>query len=231
MQIHTLLHASFEQPGVFGHWAATRGHSLTTNALYDASALPEPRAADWLLVMGGPMGVDDERAYPWLAEEKRVIERAIRDGTTVIGVCLGAQLIASVLGARVYRHTEPEIGWFPVMLTPHARSSKLFRDWPATLEVFHWHGDTFDLPAGARHIAQSRACSNQAFTYGPNIVALQFHLELGLHETAALIERCSADLVDGPWVQAPQAMQAVPERFDVANALLQALLDRMAAEM
>lgn len=228
MHIHVLLHAVFEGPGIIRRWAALRGHTFATSHVYAGEPLPSLAAIDWLVVMGGPMNVVDEQAYPWLRSEKWMIEQAIAHNKTVIGVCLGAQLIAHVLGAPVYRNVYKEIGWFPVTLTPTAQQSHPFAEWPSSLMVFHWHSDTFALPHGAQHIAESAACRYQAFAYGTNIIGLQFHPEVARTDVAALIEHCTGDLPHGAFVQAPHVMLATPGRFAHANAACVQLLDRLA---
>lgn len=123
MLINCLQHVPFEGPFSIADWAAAHGHSLRVTPLYDGVAPPEPADFDWLVIMGGPMGVGDEVYYPWLAAEKDLICRGIALGKTLVGVCLGAQLLAEALGARVYRHREQEIGWMPIVLTPDGQAS------------------------------------------------------------------------------------------------------------
>src|SRR5690606_32591469 len=114
---------------------------------------------------------------PWMKEEKKLIEKAILKGKRVIGICLGAQLIADVLGARVFPNKEKEIGWFPIELTEEGQKSPFFAGFNKTETVFHWHGDTFEIPKGAEHIASSKVCENQAFLFDHKVLGLQFHLE------------------------------------------------------
>ena len=132
--------------------------------------------AQALIIMGGPMSVNDP--LPWLREEERCILRALSVGVPVLGICLGAQLLAKCLGARVYPMRRKEIGWHPVRLTEVGLSDPLLRDRAPGFLTFHWHGETFDLPAGARHLAASDLCTNQAFAVGSNIYGLQFHPEV-----------------------------------------------------
>jgi GMP synthase (glutamine-hydrolysing) len=132
---------------------------------------------DLLIVLGGPIGASDEILYPFLTDELALIHRAIALDLPVLGICLGAQLIARALGSNVYPAPAREIGWSNLMLTEEGRRSAL-----SSLEglpVLHWHGDTFDLPAGAQRLASTELCINQAFSLGPNILALQFHMEVG----------------------------------------------------
>ncbi|MBI4504634.1 MAG: gamma-glutamyl-gamma-aminobutyrate hydrolase family protein [Chloroflexi bacterium] len=130
-----------------------------------------------LVVMGGPMNVDETARYPFLATEAAVIERALGRGLPVLGICLGSQLLAKALGARVYPNTRKEIGWWPIFPTAAARDDPLARPIAEGEVVFHWHGDTFDLPEGATLLAGSAACRHQAFRYGRTAYGLQFHVE------------------------------------------------------
>ena len=144
------------------------------------------------------MSVNDESEHPWLVQEKEFIRQAIRLGLPVIGICLGAQLIASALGAKVYSGRHTEIGWFP--LEAAVTGEDVFR-LPPGVPVFHWHGEAFDLPSGAVHLAKSDACENQAFQIGRNVVGLQFHLETTPESAALILEHCGDELVPGDYVQ------------------------------
>ncbi len=135
------------------------------------------------------MNVYEEAEYPWLAAEKAFIAAAIGAGKPVLGICLGAQLIAAVLGGTVSKGPQPEIGWYPVELTPAGRELPLFAGFPDRFTALHWHGDTFSIPPGATHVASSAACANQAFAYdGGRVVGLQFHLE-ETRESLAQLDR------------------------------------------
>ena len=147
---------------------------------------------------------------------------AVARGIPVLGVCLGAQLIASALGVRVYRGAASEIGWFPVHGVPDVAPS--FQLPPESL-VFHWHGETFDLPAGAVRLARSPACENQAFQVGRNVVALQFHLETTPANVEALVEHCRNELVPGSYVQSENDLLAAPpERYTAVNRQMREVL-------
>ena len=134
---------------------------------------------DWLIILGGPMNIYEEDKYPWLSKEKEFIHQAIASDKIVLGICLGAQLMADVLGGKVQRNVHREIGWFPVKLMPESKASRIFRVLPEEFMALHWHGDTFELPPGAVHTAESQACKNQAFELG-KAIGLQFHLESSL---------------------------------------------------
>ena len=227
MRIHVLQHVPFEPPGSIEAWARRAGHALAVTHLYRGDLLPMVEDADLLVVLGGPMSVHDEARYPWLVDEKRFIERTIAAGARVLGICLGAQLIAQALGARVHANGDKEIGWFAVEATAAARTAAVFQDFPRRLLAFHWHGETFDIPAGAKHVARSAACANQAFAFGERVVGLQFHLETTPAGARALIARGIDDLVEGRHIQQPLAMLGYPERFAAINVAMHALLDRL----
>lgn len=174
------------------------------------------------------MGVGDGAAHPWLAPELQHIRAAIAAGRSLLGVCLGAQLIAAALGAAVYPNPVREIGWFPLHPTPAGQGHPLGAVLGAAGTVLHWHGDTFDLPAGALHLASSAACARQAFLYGDRVLALQCHLEVTPAAVAALCTHASADLVPGPWVQDAASLQArAATHCAPLQALLETLLDRL----
>lgn len=177
MRTHFLQHASFEAPGYLLQWAQQQQHTISCTRLYEAPDFPPVEDIDWLVVMGGPMGVYDEDRFPWLKQEKAFLQAVIRAGKKVLGVCLGSQLVAEALGARVYPHTEKEIGWWPVEKVNNEMAPALAQLLPDSLVPFHWHGDTFDLPAHATHLLKTALCPHQAFIYDNRVMGLQFHLE------------------------------------------------------
>lgn len=227
MRIHVLQHVPFEPPGSIEAWAKRTWHALAITHPYRGEPLPMAQDADLLVVLGGPMSVHDEAKFPWLVDEKRLIERTIAAGRRVLGICLGAQLIAQALGARVHANGDKEIGWFAVEATAAARTAAVFQDFPRRLLAFHWHGETFDIPAGAVHVARSAACANQAFAFGERVVGLQFHLETTPAGARDLIAHGIDELVEGRHIQQPLAMLGYPERFAAINVAMHALLDRL----
>lgn len=227
MNIHYLQHVPFEDLGSMEPHLLARGHELSCSPLYKNLLTHDPADVDWLIVLGGPMGVHDERVHPWLAEEKRFIRTVIEAGKPVLGICLGAQLIADVLGARVYQNAHREIGWYPVRREAAPLQSPYAALLPDEADVFHWHGDTFDLPDGARHLASSAACRNQAFVWERRVVGLQFHLETTQASAEALIAHCGDELDGSTWVQTPSEMLRSARRFHDINVLMHQLLDCM----
>ena len=204
MNIHYFQHVPFETPDRILDWAKVGGHSLSATRFFAGESLPDLRDLDLLVVMGGPMGVHEEGKYPWLAAEKRFIREAVESGMKVLGICLGAQLLASALGAKVYPNPQKEIGWYPVNLTPAGRQSRAFHKFPSVFTTFHWHGDTFDLPPEAEWLASSEACRNQAFQYGQNVFGLQFHLEVSPEGVKGLLGHCGDELISSPYIQSAE---------------------------
>lgn len=204
-----------------------RGHQLSSSHFYLGHSLPATAEFDWLIVMGGPMGVYDELEFPWLIEEKVFIRHAIESGKVVLGICLGAQLIADVLGAGVYKNQYREIGWFPIERQIEANESALAEVFPETLDVFHWHGDTFDIPPGAKLLASSEACCNQGFVLDGRVLGLQFHLETTAESAAALIQNCGAELDGSKYVQSAGEMLSDASRFLKINAIMDSLLEKL----
>ena len=173
-----LQHISCEPPGIFGRVLSQHGIGIDTVELDEGGRLPDCREVDLVLAMGGPMGVNDEAAYPWLADEKRWIASAVSAGLPFLGVCLGAQLLASSLGAAVRTGAEPEVGVLPVMLTPAGRADPVFAALGPEFPALQWHGDTFQIPAGGVHLGRSAAYAHQAFRFGEAAYAVQFHVEV-----------------------------------------------------
>ena len=249
-----LQHVPFERPARIAEWLALRGHLVSVRALWRGDEPPRPDECDLLVVMGGPMGVGDTRRYPWLAGESDSIRACVQAGVPTLGVCLGAQLLAHAMGARVYPARQKEIGWWPVdfsaahraLRAPAAGSSAderaTTRAWrselerlPARLTVLHWHGDTFDLPAGAVRVASSPVCENQAFVFHRHVVGIQFHLESTPRDAAALARASAGEIGYGTWqLHARDPVAAMRagalEHAGALRPVLASLLERLEAE-
>lgn len=229
MKIHYLQHVPFEDLGCMEPHLKARGHELSCTALYKSEIEHAADDLDWLIVMGGPMSVHDERVHPWLQDEKAFLREVIALGKPVLGVCLGAQLLAEALGACVKPNHTPEIGWFPIRRVARPDASPIAAAMPDEALAFHWHGDSFELPEGAIHLASSEACNNQGFVWQNQVVGLQCHLETTQSGLENLIAHCGDELDPGDWVQTPSAMLSNPARFSDINRLMNAVLDAMEA--
>ena len=219
MRVLVLQHIACEHPGVFSEVMRERDVETEAVELDEGQSLPDWREFDAVLAMGGPMGAGDDAAHPWLAAEKRLVREAVEAGRPFLGVCLGVQLLAAALGARVYESERPEVGLLEVELTADGRDDPLFAgvdDLPLTLQ---WHGDTFDLPRGAVRLATSPMAQNQAFRVGERAYGIQFHLEV-TREMA------------GEWAQVPAYRQSLAAALgDDRGATFIAEARRRAGEM
>jgi GMP synthase (glutamine-hydrolysing) len=177
LKILVLQHIACEPPGVFEDVLLERGAQIHRVELDEGEPLPDWHEFDAIVAMGGPMSATDDAQLPWLTAEKQLIADAVSAATPFWGVCLGVQLLASSLGAKVYAGEEPEVGLLPVEITPEGRADPVFADVPDDLVTLQWHGDTFDLPTDAVRLACSPAYPNQAFRYA-NAYGVQFHLEV-----------------------------------------------------
>jgi len=223
MKVHVLQHVRFEGLGAIRPWLTRRNATVSTTLLHESIDLPAPDGVDLVIALGGPMSVNDEATLPWLIDEKRFIREAIQAGTPVLGICLGAQLIASAFGATVRANTHAEIGWFDIEATPSPPATYQF---PQRLCVFHWHGETFDLPPGATRLASSAACANQAFQLGSNVLGVQFHLETTADSASALLAKFRDELVEAPFIQSEAAIRNVSTAvYENANHVMADVLD------
>jgi GMP synthase-like glutamine amidotransferase len=223
MRAHYLQHVPFEGLGSIHSWLAATGYGITATRFYRSADLPDSDTIDLLVVMGGPMSVNDESDFPWLVPEKHFIRDVIQSGKAVLGICLGAQLIASAMGANVYKNRTKEIGWFPVYGIGSADSS--YYHFPRSMDVFHWHGETFDLPPGAVRLARSEGCENQAFQIGKSVMGLQFHLETTPASAREIVQNCRNELLRSKYVQTESEILSVaPEKYQAINRLMDNVL-------
>ncbi|MBB6691546.1 type 1 glutamine amidotransferase [Cohnella xylanilytica] len=229
MKLVLLKHFSFDDESAIAEWARRKGHSV---AMIDPSVegtLPDIDSFDLLVILGGPMSVYDESGNPWLVREKRFIRNAAIAGKSVLGICLGGQLLAEVLGGRVYRSSRKEIGFHPVRRT-HERHP-LLEGLPEEFHSYQWHGDAFELPPGAVPLATSEACANQAFAYGPYVLGVQFHLETTPACIGEMLTRWSDELTDAPYVQSADAIREQLGRTADSHAMLRGILDNFERSM
>jgi GMP synthase-like glutamine amidotransferase len=178
VRLLVLQHISCEHPGVFSEVIEERGVEAVPVEVDEGQPLPDWRDFDAVLAMGGPMGAYEEGEHPWLVPEKELLREAADEGRPILGVCLGVQLLASALGAKVGPMESAEVGLLPVQLTEEGRADPLFAGMPEPLVSLQWHGDTFELPEGAALLASSPAAPHQAFRAGEAAYGVQFHLEV-----------------------------------------------------
>lgn len=229
LRIHCLIHASFEGIGHIESWAIKHKYHLSYTHLYKEIKFPNQDEFDMLIIMGGPMNIYEEDAYPWLVSEKKFIKKSIESDKIVVGFCLGSQLIADVLGAKVTQNKEKEIGWFTIQLTDEGRKTSIFQDKDIRFPVFHWHGDTFSIPSNSIKIASSDGCANQAFLYNDKVLGLQFHLEVTPHSLDEMVRNGVDELTEGIYIQsAPEIKSNNSESISQCNGLLENILDHLA---
>ncbi len=225
--LHYIQHVSFEDPGYILDWAQKLNFSISSTKLYAGEKLPDRLDTDLLVVMGGPMNIYEYDTYPWLKYEKEFLENAIEKGTKILGICLGAQLLADVLGARVTQGVHKEIGWFPIQKTLGAKTDHLFKDFPDNLTAMHWHGDIFDIPQNALSLFTSDACANQGFIYNDTVIGFQFHIETTGSSLDALLSHCGNELVDGAFIQEKEVIvSGALSHINKANNVIDTLLTK-----
>lgn len=221
MQVQVIQHVPFEGLGNLRMALEARHAKLCFNFMYEHDPLPSLDEADFIVIMGGPMSVNDEQKLPWLSAEKQWIREALDRDVPMLGICLGAQLIAAALGETVEANPHKEIGWFD--LDAHARGEDCFQ-FPERFRCFHWHGETFSIPAGAVQLASSEACGNQAFQFGRKVIGLQFHPETTETTMEGLIERLGHELTPDRFVQTADQMRMEPVESFVQVSQLSAQL-------
>jgi len=227
MRMAVLQHVEFEGPAAVADWAAGRGFPLSLFHLYRDATLPSLADFDMLTVMGGPMSANDEALLGWLGPEIALVREAIAANKTVLGFCLGAQIIAKASGARVYPGSCKEIGWFPVQRT--ASSHPFFDGLPDSFTPFHWHGETFDLPREARLLAKSKITATQAFAVGQRVLGLQFHMEATEESVRALLQGGVHEIGYGAFEQQPGTILAGLNQSTKLRPLLDTVLARLTA--
>ena len=208
MRAYVLQHVPFEELGNIEPWLVQQNAEIHYCRLYANDPLPDVHDVDLLIVLGGPMSVNDKSHYPWLVAEKAFLAQAIAAEKPIVGICLGAQLIASCQGARIYSNYAKEIGWFDI--TAVAASGDVL-PLPTSMHVFHWHGETFELPANAVLLANSVACNNQIFQLGKQVIGLQCHLETTEENARSMVLHCADELTGGSFIQDADAILSASE--------------------
>ncbi|HRP55842.1 type 1 glutamine amidotransferase [Agriterribacter sp.] len=228
LNIHYFQHVPYEAPGCIEQWAVRHGHTLTATHFYDSSySLPDIESIDALIIMGGPMGVYDDHLLEWLTIEKEYIATALQKNKKVLGICLGAQLIAACAGAAVNTAPHKETGWFKISPAKQLPKThwlyEIIEDEPV---VFHWHNDRFQLPDGTENLAVSEANDNQLFMLNENVLAIQFHLEITERGLSGMIENGADELIPGAYVQPAYEITALQDFVKDNNRRMYRLLDR-----
>lgn len=227
LSVHVLMHVPYENPGCILDWLAEQNAQVSYTKFYESIALPSVADIDWLIVMGGPMSVYEENQYSWLAEEKQFIKCCVDNNKVVLGICLGSQLLAEVLGARVYPNKVKEIGWFDIFKTEKLNNSNLFCSSRDQFVVFHWHGDTYDLPDQCMPLFYSDHCQHQGFVLGNRVVALQFHLEVTKQTLSGMVENGLSELIPSSTVQSADDILALDEYIAQNNQIMFSLLNAL----
>lgn len=224
--IYILQHASYESPGFIIDWLEFNKRDFQYVNLFQNDPLPNAASDDVFIILGGPMNVYEDRLYPWLTSEKKWIGKWIQSGNKVLGICFGAQLIATVLGAKVKRNSALEIGWFPVEIERDQLPEKYQSVFPNSFITCHWHGDTFEIPDGCQLIASSKATQSQGFIYKDHVLALQFHPEMNSKEMDDLIRNDVDNLLsESVFVQRADEMRRYPDNFVENRRIIFRLLD------
>lgn len=231
MRLLLLQHDPLDGPGALTDWAAERGYSVTICLICQGEALPSLESFDLLVSLGGPMGAYEEEKHPWLAAEKEYLRQALTAGKKILGLCLGAQLLADALGGKAFRHTCKEFGWQPI--EPMEAGAVWFGG-SSVFKAFQWHGDTYSLPPGAVQLARNEAAEQQAFLIegpcGGKALGLQFHLEWTEAMAREALAEPGVAPPPSPSVQTSEEILSDLSLFDAARWRFFALMDRLTAD-
>ena len=223
MKAHILQHAEWETIGRIDEWLNKVNIEYSTTHLYKGDKLPKHKV-DLLIIMGGPMGIFEDENYPWLKEEREFVKKHVNSNSLVLGICLGSQFIADSLDARVYAGKEKEIGFFDInKVNNHPITSNI----PNTINVFHWHGDTFDTPKEAINLFNSELTSDQGFIYDNRVLALQFHIEVGQKEIDEFVYNGIDEIVPANYVQHKDDILNLKSDLSKSNSYLFDILDNL----
>jgi GMP synthase-like glutamine amidotransferase len=223
MRAYVLQHVPFEDIGNIRYWLDQQQAEIHYCRIYANEPLPDLNAVDLLIVLGGPMSVNDESHYPWLKAEKAFLKQVIAAEIPVVGICLGAQLIACCQEGRVYSNYAKEIGWFNITTVPTTADVLVL---PHTMNVFHWHGETFELPPNAVLLASSEGCNNQIFQLGKRVIGLQCHLETTEENARSIVQHCADELVGGRFIQrADEILSTTEAQYQQLSEWMAQVLD------
>jgi predicted metal-dependent HD superfamily phosphohydrolase/GMP synthase-like glutamine amidotransferase len=225
--VHVLQHVPYERLGYLETWLDEHDFRVSVTELFNGAKLPELDQIDALIVLGGPISANDEDVLPWLRSEKTFIAAAIAAQKPTLGICLGSQLIASALGAKISANPAQEIGWFEIEWFAQDVVDQL-----SPLKVFHWHGESFALPTGARWCARSAACDHQAFSYGDRTLGLQFHPEVLPQNVQWMVEFDGDEIIEAQFVQsAVQILAEPPVSYATVHRFLDGILQHLFASL
>ncbi|MFC1555491.1 type 1 glutamine amidotransferase [candidate division KSB1 bacterium] len=227
MRVHYLLHNFFVRPAEVDTWVKKNSHSVTQTLLYENDPFPGLNDFDFLIIFGGTMGVYEGENYSWMKPEKKFVEKVIKNKKAVFGICMGAQLLADVLGGKVYKNSHKEIGWHEVEMKPDAQDSSIFGNLPERFPAVHWHGDLFEVPDSCFSIASSIITPNQAFEYNKITAATQFHPEYNLFSLQESIQYSPEDVGSGPYAQTEQEILSGAHQLPAMHNILFSILDNI----
>lgn len=211
---YALQHIESEEMGHTEEWLRQNNYDIHRVRLYQGDELPDPKKVDYVIGLGGPMSVNGTAEYPWLTKEIDFLRAVLQRPIPVLGICLGAQLLAKAKYASIVKAQEQEIGWYPIQSYKNTRRAIPGFSFPDTMTVLHWHGETFELPKDSTLLASSEACTNQAFVLKPYQVGLQFHLEADLDSVRTMLEHSQGEMANtGPYTQSSQSLLAKTEEF------------------
>jgi len=225
MKIICLTHANFELPGIIEPWAIENGHEFAIKMSYKGDTLPSADNIDCLIVMGGPQDAGDWNKFPYLEGEAKLIKEVIDQNKTVIGFCLGAQLIGEALNAATERSPEKEVGVYPITFTKEGMEDQIFSGFSETIDAIHWHGDMPGMPKDAVLLAGSEGCPRQIIRFKPSVYGFQCHMEMTKKNIEGMIEACPDDLKPSKYVQ--NADDLLEKDYDAINANLVKILNRL----
>lgn len=227
MRIHCIKHEPFEGLGCIENWIIRNQHELSYTSTYLNQSMPADCSFDMIIIMGGTATLYNSLNEMWFLEEKEFLENCIKNKKKILGICLGSQILATILGSKVYPGKAKEIGWFPVGFNLNDNHKLSFL--PESIKTFHWHGDTFDIPDGAVKLASSEITPNQGFIYDDRVFALQFHSEMTRSSLKTIIEALGKELVhEDDFVQNAEQILSRKELIEANNLLMYKLLDYLA---
>lgn len=206
MKVHIIMHAAFEKPGIIEDWVMDRQHEVSFTHTYRGERLPNASQIDFLIIMGGPQSPLELDKYPYLIDEIDLTRKVIDQKKPVLGICLGAQIIGESLGAKTEHSPHNEIGIFPLQLTPEGMIDPIFKNFPETFDVMHWHNDMPGVPPGSAILAHSLGCPRQVIRYAECVYGLQCHMEMTHELVQGMVEHFVSNLNPGKYIQTAEEM-------------------------